>query len=330
MSASILLAIAWLASTAPEPLAIDPPVTAEEQPFPLESTILKGDGETYYVAGRARLPHGATVTSLRGMTLVGRGEKAVLEVSGKLEIKATKGGHIYIKNLTIEVMPDCKDLLITQATFSGTGGVRSSDEGPASCEIFLKNLTLNDKCGIDLRMTGGQIDLQESYVRNPVRIEGIDRTEKNRAKLKLILLSNSGKAGFAGGLFLTNAQDALVRNCRLGGPLSKIERCQKLDFDGNNVSSTQFEVLHDDVKDFKKTTIKNCDFHTKDTRLFAPGNPKKPDRLERMTVQGCWFHGATDPEVIRQKYVKYSGREPGNGMLIVFKKPTPRPRGLGG
>ena len=115
------------------------PRPATEEPFPLETTTLKNDGASYYIEGRVRIPHNQTVVSLRHMSLTGRGTHPVLEVSGKLEIKAATGGRSKIRNLTIEVMPDCVDLLVTEAIFSDGGGVRSSPDGPADTEIYLQN-----------------------------------------------------------------------------------------------------------------------------------------------------------------------------------------------
>lgn len=327
----------------PAAAGLGPAPVPEEQPFPLETTTLKTDGARYYVEGRVRIPFNQTITSLRHMTLVARGAGAVIEVSGKLEIKAATGGRSTIQNVTIEIMPDCKDLLVTEANFSGNAAVVTGERGPANCEVYLQNLTLSDAARIELEMSGGQVDLQDSYVYTPVKIVGVNPSEKNRAKLKVLLLNNKpggvdpvtgsgggGGAGLAGGLHLENAYDALVRNNDLVGGATLIKDCQKLDFDGNNVRSGKFDLVQPDVKLFKKTKIQNCDFQSRTTRIFAPRNPQKPDKLERIFIHGSWFQGTTEPEEIRQKHVLDSLREEENGMLVSFKKVSPRMRGLGG
>ncbi|MFT7670092.1 MAG: hypothetical protein ACI8X5_002799 [Planctomycetota bacterium] len=334
MIRSTLLILAALASQSlsRQQMLTQPPASVvTELPFPLKTTTLKTAGVSYFVSGRVRLPHNQTVVSLREMNLVGRGERAVLEVSGKLEIKAVTGGRVNITNLTIEVMPDCKDLLISDANISGGGGIISSETGPSSAEIYLHGLRVSGSAKIDLKMSGGQIDLQSSSVATPVHLKGINASEKNRAKLKVILLGNRPSiGGLSGGLFIDNAYDALVRNCLIGGKHSLMSNCQKLDFDGNGVRSTKFEITQKGPKDFKKTKIKSCDFSSPTIRIYAPLDPKSPDKLERFSIQSCWFNGATTPDVIREKYVMDNGREKGNGMLVTLKRVSAGRKGLGG
>ena len=198
-------------------------------------------------------------------------------------------------------MPDCKDLLITQTDFTDGGGIRTSPEGPASCEVYLNNLGIRESATLSLKMLGGQVDLQDSAVSAPVRIQGIDRSKRNRAKLKVLILnnkpvdgtlsgatstggSNSRFVGLSGGLYLDNAWDALVRNNDLGGARTTIENCRKLNFDGNNVRSQLTELIQKSPKDFKKTKIMSCDFRSKTIRIFAPGDPDKPEKLERQII----------------------------------------------
>ncbi len=66
------------------------------------------------------------------------------------------------------------------------------------------------------------------------------------------------------------------------------------------------------------------------SRICAPLNPKKPDKLERFIIPGCWFQGCADPEEIRSKYGTDCGCEEGNGMLVTFRKISPGAVGLGG
>jgi len=313
---------------APLAFALAPPA---EQPFPLTNATLKTDGARYYVEGRVRLSRNQTVTSLRRMTLVGRGENAVLEVSGKLEIKAATGGRCTIENLTIELMPDCKDFLLTEADLSGSSAIVTGLEGPANCEVYLQHLSLRGATRIELEMAGGQVDLQNSFVGSPVVIRGVHPSEKNRAKLKVIVLENkTASGGLVGGLLLEEAWDALVRNNDLAGERTRISNCRKLDFDGNNLRSARFELLQASVKDFAKTKVQSCDFQSGDTRIYAPGDPEEPEKLERFTIHTSWFGGETDADTIRRERVIDGGREEGNGMLVTFKKTSSRMRGLGG
>ncbi|MFT7676292.1 MAG: hypothetical protein ACI8QC_000262 [Planctomycetota bacterium] len=302
-----------------------------ERPFPLKTTTLKEEGVTYFIQGRVRLPHNQSVSSLRQMVLIGRGEDAVLEVSGKLEMKAVTGGRNTIRDLVIEVMPDCKDLLVTTTDLHGRSMIRTSTEGPGDCEIFLQGLSMLGSTKLTLEMSGGQVDVQSSRFGKPVHIRGVHPSEKSRAKLKLILLSNRPSGGGSdAGLIVEDAWDVLVRNNELGGAHSRIENCRKVDVDGNNVRSRLFELIHDDVKGFKQTKVLSCDFRSANSRFFAPLNPKKPDSLERFNIHGSWFKGLTEPEEIRAECVEDSGRDERNGMLIKFKKISKGPRGLGG
>lgn len=302
-----------------------------ELPFPLKTTTLKVEGMTYFIQGRVRLPHSQSVTSLRQMVLIGRGGNAVLEISGKLKMKAVTGGRNVIRDLVIEIMPDCKDLLLTTTDFRGSSKIRTSPEGPAKCEIYLEGLSMLGATELSLEMSGGQVDVQSSRFGKPVVIRGVHPSEKSRAKLKVLILSNLPRGGgFDAGLMVQDAWDVLVRNNELAGALSRFENCRKLDFDGNNVRSRVFEVIYDQVGGFKRTKVLNCDFRSATSRFYAPRNPKKPDSLERFNIHGSWFRGLTDPQEIRARYVEDSGRDERNGMLIKFKKISPRPRGLGG
>jgi hypothetical protein len=116
----------------------------------------------------------------------------------------------------------------------------------------------------------------------------------------------------------------------IGGEQSLISNCQKLDFDGNRVRSTKLGITQKRPKDFKKTKIKSCDSSSPTIRIYAPFDPKIPDKLERFSMQGYWFDGSTTAEYIREKYVMDNGREKGNGMLVNPKRVSAHRKGLGG
>jgi len=305
------------------------------KPFPLKTTTLKQDGQVYTVEGRVRIPRSQTIVSLRHMKLKGVGPDAVLEVAGALEMKAVTGGGVTIENVTIELLPDCKELLLTSATFNGNSSLRSSDEGPNKAKVFLSGVTFSGKAALDLRMSGGRVDLHSSHSDSPVRITGVHPSEKNRAKLTVRLLGNNGTrnnrpTGLMGGLFLIGAWDASITSCDMAGAHSVIENNRGLLFAANNMRSKLAEFRQDDPKAFSRTKIQNSDFRGPETIVFAPGDPAKPDKLVRIQMDGCYFQARTDPDIIRDLLVRDSGRDPKNGMLVTFKKTSGKPRNLGG
>jgi len=306
-----------------------------QKPFPLKTTTLKRDGAVYTVEGRVRIPRSQTIVSLRHMKLKGIGPDAVLEVAGKLEMKAVTGGAVTIENVTIELLPDCKELALTSATFTGTSGLRSSEEGPNSAKVYLSSTKFRGKAACDLKMSGGRVDLHQSHSDSPVRIMGVHPSEKNRAKLTVRLLSNNGTengrpTGLMGGLFLTGAWDASITSCDMAGAHSVIANNRGLLFAANNMRSKLAEFRQDAPKAFARTKIQNSDFRGPDTLFFAPVNPAKPDKLTRIILDGCYFQRRTDSDIIRDLLIRDSGREPKSGMLVTFKKISERPRNLGG
>jgi len=74
----------------------------EPRPLPVRTSItLNRDGAVYFVEGRQKIPWGAEINVQKRIEIVGRGDDAVLEVAGALNLVGLPEGACYISNLRI-------------------------------------------------------------------------------------------------------------------------------------------------------------------------------------------------------------------------------------
>jgi hypothetical protein len=298
-----------------------------EEPFPLETVTLRTEGGAFYVEGRQTIPTNAKITSLRRITIRGRGEGAVLEVAGKLELKAVTGGEVKVENCWIEVAPECRDLYLSHVTFGSRAGLRTAEEQPADTDIFMEFVKFGSE-PLQLTMTAGSVDLQSCDFRKPVTIRGVKPSEKGANGLKLVIMGSTGRnAALAGGLLVTGVKEALVRTNDIGGALTLFRDCRSVTFDGNNARSGTTEFHQSAYGRFGRTTIKNVDVRSDKLVLFSPAQGKQ---AERVILEHCWFGGLEDPEAIRASIVEDCGQNPESGVLCTFKKTSASPLGFGG
>jgi hypothetical protein len=308
---------------------------AAQAPFPVAaSTTLRADGAVYTVTGRQVIPKSVTITSLRAMTLQGRGENAVLVVAGALDIKAALGGKNVIEGVTIELEPECKSLYLGNVDFVGSGGVRTAEKKPGTARIYMEFVNFGYGTSLALEASAGEIDLQASTSSAPVRVRGHELNEKKPNRVKLNVLTCMGTlpgSGLHGGLVVENVHDVTVRNCDLAGAETRFVDCRVLDFDGNNARSAVVEFRQSQPRRFDKTKIHNTDFRSPRVVVFAPAEGKpEDDKKEHLTLESCWFLGLVDAEAICGSRVQDRRLDPKNGVWITFRSTSAKALKLGG
>lgn len=298
------------------------------QPLPVEKTAtLREDDAVWYIDGRQRIPRTATLTSLRRGRIVGRGEGAVLEVEGGLDLRAVTGGEVVIQDVWVEPLAGCKGLTLLNCRFEGKGGLRTSSLGPAKAKLILNKSRFVGSAELDLELTAGQVALMGFGSEAPVRIACAVEEGERPGKLELTAVGCQGKqAGFDGGLRVEGVREVLVRHCDLAGELSVFADCPKLTFDGNHARSARIEVRHSEPRSFSRTEISNTDFRCKELILFQPAK-STPQKVQLVR---CYFDGLLDEDRIRAELVEDCGRDTHSGVLADFAKIQEDPLGFGG
>jgi hypothetical protein len=304
-----------------------------QQPFPTDKTItLREDGVRYYVEGRVKIPSSVAVTSLRATHIEGRGEGAVIEVSGALEFKAVTGGEVSLENVWIELAPDAKNLYLSRCSFK-SGGLRTAEGAPTSAKIFGENNRFENDARIELTVAAADIAIHGGSSRRPVVIRGAPLSDKSANKSRLFMLSWNGQENgrpknLGGGLIVEGLADVLVRNCDVRGALTRFADCPKLEFDGNLVLTSNAEFEHSTYGRFGSTRIANSDFRLDGKlRLISPAQGKK---AERLLLDHCWFGGPVEPAEITGPIVVDQTVDPSTGVLATYKKTAANPNGLAG
>ncbi len=304
-----------------------------QKPFPTDKTItLREEGVRYYVEGRVTIPSSVSVTSLRATHIEGRGEGAVIEVSGALEFKAVTGGEVSLENVWIELAPDAKNLYLSRCSFK-SGGLRTAEDAPTSAKIFGENNKFENDARIELTVAAADIAIHGGASRRPVVIRGAPLSDKSANKSRLFMLSWNGQENgrpknMGGGLVVEGLADVLVRNCDIRGALTRFADCPKLEFDGNLVLSSSAEFEQSTYGRFGSTRISNTDFRLDGKlRLISPAQDKK---AERLLLDHCWFGGPVEPAEITGPIVVDQTVDPASGVLATYKKTAANPNGLAG
>lgn len=306
---------------------------ATQQPFPTEkTTTLREEGTSYFVEGRTKIASSVDISSLRATHIVGRGEEAVLEVSGSLELKAVTGGEVILENVWIELAADAKSLYFSRCTFR-SGGIRTGEDAPTSAKVFGENNWFENQARFEVAVTGADIAVHGGGSRRPFVVRGVPVSDKAANKSRLFMLSwngqeNGRQKGLNGGLEVDGVADVLIRNCIVRGAQTRLANCPKLEFDGNLVLSSKAEFLQTAYGRFGSTRIANTDFKLDDKlRLVSPAQDKK---AERLLLDHCWFGGPTEPAEITGPIVVDQTVDPSTGVLATYKKTSPTPNGLAG
>jgi len=312
-------AVSQVSPPAAAPTALS--LAAADEPLPLRKTVTLRDGN-YTVSGRQVLPRNANLTILRGMRIRGDSD-AVIELEGSIKFKAVTGGKVVLENVWLEITPKCREILLSNVEFRG-GGIRAHASGPADANLFLVAVEFTGSASMTLEMEGGEADLQNMKSAAPMKIIGVPRSERSGSQLDLMMLSCQP---LSGGLHVQGVRKAVVRNCNFGGPLSSFVDNTSLEFDGNTVHSRELEFRVSRYGGFKRTEIKNSDFHCKRLKLLSPPSG---DKKERVTLTFSWFRDLRDEEEIRADMIHDSDDDPKIGALAGFKKILPRAIQLGG
>lgn len=300
------------------------PLLAQRQRFPTEkSAELKEEGRTWFVDGRSKLPNTISVTNHRATVIEGIGTENVIELSGALSLKASLGGTVVLKNIWIEVEPDARELYLSSVEFQG-GGIRTTPNGTVAPKVFAENVKFDASASFSLRMCAGEVDLQNCSFASVVTLVGIPQSEKAPNKSDIGLLACRA---LPSGLVCQGIATVLVRNCDLGGVLTRISNWNTLDFDGNNAHSTEFEFELPSYGKFKTAKVHNCDFRTTKITFKCPADDGK---AEKWNLDHCFFGGLVDPKAITSTLIVEHTTDPKIGVEVQLKRIAPNPLGLGG
>ena len=189
------LVLATLAASVPQ----DQPAAKREGPLPVEKSFaLKEDGQTWFVSGRQRIKSNVELGSLRACRIVAQGEEAVIEVEGKLDLRAATGGNIVFENVWVEPMPGCKGLVLLNCRFNG-GGLRTARDGPCKTEVLLSSSNFAEKAKLELDLLGGDFNMLTCSFFEPVTFRGVAADDKSRNALKLHITNCQGRPPGRGG-----------------------------------------------------------------------------------------------------------------------------------
>jgi len=313
----------------------------DEYPLPTRtSTILSRDGVTYFVEGRQTIPWGCEISVQKDVRIAGRGAGAVLVVEGELKVHGVTGKEVVIDGLSIEPAPKFGEIRLDKVFVRGGATLRTPEGAAVDGRIVIENTDFEQGTHLDVRLTGGRIDLLNAMSYEPARIAGADPGEGKRNRLtvnangcffKPTVRSGSsdgrtGYSGFLNGLFVSGAAEVLVRNCRMAGGASEFADNGKLTFDGNKVDSERLVFKQSEPGRFKGLKLSKCDFYGRQIVLFAP----KGKRKERVVIDKCWFRDVTDRRKIEQSFIHDGDDDEACGVYATFRKINKRPLQLAG
>ncbi len=315
-----LTLIALLASTA----------AAAEVPFPTNKTqTLRKEFGEYYVEGRQVIPKNVSITSLRQMKLVGRGENPTLVVEGVLDLRAVTGGWARIENLRIELAPTAKELVLMDVELGRGAKLVPSDAGPAKAKVSFNGSKILHGGSFEVLMDAGKVAVMASLTSGPMTIRGAMRSETKGSNLDVVVVTNKGpNFGIRGGLVIEGARDVTVRLSDLAGERVRLENNEKLAFDTSNVRCEVLEFRHERAGRLPKAKIEACDFRCDRMLFVAPA--KKEGKTGRLAISKSWFGGRLDEDLIRTDMIRDAEVDPESGIEVVLRKISEVPLGLGG
>lgn len=321
-------------------VAAVPAVQEGPLPFPDSTITVKTDDSQFFVRGRCVLPRNAKVALLRRARVEGNPgkgedgavEEAVIEVSGTLELKAVTGGNVILRNVWLELTPECKSIYLADVNFVGGGGIRASEKGASTADVYIENVEFTGGATLSMACSAGTITVSSVHADAPAALIGAPRSERVDSKANIRVLNCQGGRrgewkGMAGGLTMTGVKSAVVQFSYLGGKASRFADNGKLSFQGNNVQSKLIEFEYSRPGQFKKAAVSGCDFRSDEVRFLAPINGTK---TERVAVKDCWFTSGTDAEAILTKQVLDTTRNEKSSAAVSLKKIKEAPVGLGG
>ena len=296
----------------------------DQIPLPVKkSTILRKCGVTYYVEGRQKIPQGCEISIQKDVYIVGRGNDAVLEVEGSLQIHGVSKREVIIANIWIEPSKRCEDIHLDMVKFRSSGGLRATRQVAAKGKIFVENVMFELGTKLEIHMAAGRIDLSATACQEPARIVGLVEKGKRFSALTVNIRGCYHIAppnGFAGGLTVIGARDLTVRLNRMAGAKSVFRDNVKLTFDGNKVQSQELIFIQSQTGKFSKTKLQKCDIYSNKVIFRAPAGKK-----ETVYVDKCWFKGLTKKKEIRERVLREE-----NDVRVKFGKINKRALELAG
>jgi len=302
-------------------LSVAGPGVAQSQAFPTKSTTFKTDGLEFEVGGRTKIPRNADVINLRHCRIVGKGD-AVLDVSGYLELKCVTGGNTVLKDVWIELAPDCKELYLSGVVFEGSGGIRPSEAGPSRARVYMEATRFKSGTSFLFETTSGKVTLSGCTTQGPFTVRGRAKDAKGGNKTELQILNLNAYEGIT----IENVRKSVVISSMIGGKESNFIDCEALNFASNLAKSEIFTFTQTRPKKFGKTKIKSTDFLAKSILFSAPA--KKPGQAERVRFDGCYFEDGYTPEGVRARIITDIGKDEKVAVLATFKKLQEKPLGL--
>ncbi|MFT4537685.1 MAG: hypothetical protein ACI841_003535 [Planctomycetota bacterium] len=301
-----------------------------EKPFPIgKTTTLREESAQYTIEGRQVIKKNVKIVSLRQMQLTGIGENPTLVVEGVLDFRAVTGGWARISNLTIELAPSAKELVLMDVELGRGGHVRPSDQGPADAKVNINGSKVLSGGSIELLMDAGKVAVMGTLATGPITIRGAMRSETKGSNVEVLLVSNGGAAnGIRGGLIIAGVKSATLRLNDFAGERITLENIEKLDFTANNVRCKNLEFRHDKGGRLPKANIEANDFRCRTIMFLAPSKSKT--QVERLSLSNNWFGGLKDEDAVREKLIQDSETHPESGVLVRIKKIAPVALGLGG
>jgi hypothetical protein len=305
----------------------------DAKPFPVERSQILKSGGFYYVEGRVRIGKSTQIMVGKETKIVGRGEGGgVIELEGQLALVGVSDLHVVLSDVTIELQPKFGDLRTDMVDFVGkSAGVVSAPDKAVDGRVFLANTAFEGRATVDVVMSGNEIDLQRVDAPNPVHVRGVESTGVAANKVRVNLYNNcaasSGSANgrLTGGLLVEHVAVVEARTNSLSGDKVAFVDCGTVDFDGNNVHCKTLEFAQTVAGRFGRTSVTKCDLSCEKLVVAAP---YVEGRLEKLSVDHCWFAGETKEKVVHEKFITDHADDPKCGVAVEITKLVDKPQKL--
>lgn len=296
---------------------------AEATPLPVDrSTILREQGAVYSVEGKQTIPKGISISCLRDVHIVGRGERPTLRVEGSLTVQGVGVREVIIEGVRIEPATEFGSVSLETVIFREGGGVLVPRSEPAHGDVQLRDVNFRQGAGLDLTISGGSVEFAKVTTNDPTRIVGA-RDDGKKVDLRVTIEDSD-----LDGLAVAGARDVTIRLTHLTGELLSFENCDALLFDGNKVNARRVEITHAAAGALKKTKWTKCDVYSDSILLRTPR--KGGNAMDRVLFEQCWFEGETDEATLREKLVRDGEDEEESGAFARFFKISEKPNELAG
>jgi len=305
---------------------------AAQSPFPADEDVrLEEVDKAFTVSGRVRVPRTASIEALRAISIRGVGDDATLEISGTLNWRAATGGNIELRDVWLEITPECKEITLANCSFRGKGGIRASKNGPSRAKITLEKVEADVGCAVTIEATAGTLLMDGCFLDGPLVVRGVRRSDTVESNLTFAMYGSSGKEqnrvrGLLGGLTIEGVKDGTIRGCDVAGPLALFADNRKLFLDGDNLRAKRVEFRNSASGGFGGIKITKTDFRPEKLVLVSPPQEKS---TERLTFDACYFNGLEDLATLRAQMLE-DAENSQSAALAVLRDVRAQPHGLAG